>query len=239
MYIRFAKGIKFQLFTNELSNLLFPRTCGACYRPLVNSERNLCTICLYNLPKTLSHLYTCELLEQKMYGRIPVSPLYSFLTFSRYGMTRELLHHIKYEGRKDLAYDIGRMYGRDLIQDNTEIHADLLVPVPVHWRRAWTRGYNQAEWFANGLSHELNIPVLADSLYRTRSMKSQTKKSRYDRWGRMEGQFTVRNNQGVINKNVWIVDDVITTGSTLAACAEELLIAGAAQIGIITLAVVR
>ncbi len=235
----FAKGIKFSVFGNEILEWFLPSRCGACGDPLVRSERALCTTCLRRLPRTQSHRWTCSLLEEKLYGRIPMHPAYSFLVFSRRGMTRELLHHIKYEGRKDLAWQLGRMYALELRESGVRLPSGRLVPVPLHWRRAWKRGYNQAAWFARGIASVTGIPVDEHTLQRVGAHTSQTRKTRQERWGRMQGQFSLRKNARVAGSSLLIVDDVLTTGSTVEACAKVLREAGAARTGILTLAVVK
>ncbi len=179
------------------------------------------------------------MLEQKVFGRYPFQPAWSYLVFSRYGLTREILHHIKYDGHQRLARQLGRMYSRELISDGVGLSADMLIPVPVHWRRHWRRGYNQAACFASGLEDVVGIPSEDSILYRKNNRKSQTTTKRIARWGRMEGQFGVQTPAAVFGKQIILVDDVITTGSTLASCADVLLDAGVSGIGIITLAVVK
>lgn len=184
-------------------------------------------------------MWSCPLVEQKVFGRVPMDPVLAYLVFTRYGFTQDLIHHIKYEDRYDLAYDLGRMYGHELNRDNYHLPADCLIPVPLHWRKMWKRGYNQADEFARGLGEVLHLPVLTDALGRHRNAKSQTTKSRYDRWSVMDGQFFVNESCHLKQRKVVLVDDVITTGSTLGSCAMALLKAGVTQVGVISLAVVQ
>lgn len=235
----FAKGIKFNEYRQELLHLLLPARCGACSVPLAGSERALCTSCLRRLPRTRSHLYPCRLLEEKIYGRIPLSPARSFLVFNRTGMTRELLHHVKYEGRPDLARALGQLYAYEMKQQGIQLAADALLPVPLHWRRQWQRGYNQSEAFAAGIAEVFDIPVKSRWLRRTGRRNSQTRKTRFERWGRMEGEFEYSGKQPLEGLQLLLVDDVVTTGSTLEACARELCRHGSPVPGFITLAVVK
>lgn len=237
MNINFVKGIKFKPF--DICELIFPSRCGACGRVLVRHERKLCTLCYRALPRTHSHKWKSELLEQKMYGRIPVNTMLACLEFSRHSLTRELVHHIKYEGRIDLAYELGLMYANELKKDNYKLAADTLVPVPVHWRRRWKRGYNQAEAFANGLGAVLGIPVDTKLLIRMNLTQTQTAKTRYERWAVLENQFRVNKPERLSCRRVIMVDDVITTGSTLDSCVRTLYENNVLSAGIIALAVVR
>lgn len=234
-----AKGIKFSQFVYEFVNLLLPDRCGACALPLVCSEEILCTSCLMRLPRSQSHRWTCRLLEEKIFGRFPFHEAFSFLIFSPTGVARELLHQIKYEGRYDLAYHLGRLYGIELLRDNVSMQADYIVPVPLHWRRGWWRGYNQAEFFARGFADIQQLHVCPNGLIRKHHGSTQTKETRFERWNRMDGQYTWNQKVRIEGKTIILVDDVITTASTLSSCAGEALKAGASQVGLLTLAVVR
>lgn len=239
MKLVFCKGIKFSVFADDLYSLLIPGRCGACGRTLVRSELSICSYCYRSLPRTKSHVWPCPLVEQKVYGRVPMQPVLAYLVFTRYGLTQDLIHHIKYENRYDLAYQLGRMYGQELKRDNYQLPAEGLIPVPLHWMKMYKRGYNQANEFASGLGEALDLPVLTEALVRRRNARSQTTKSRYDRWSVMDGQFTVNKSCDLKQRRVVLVDDVITTGSTLGSCAIALLKAGVTQVGVISLAVVQ
>jgi ComF family protein len=168
-----------------------------------------------------------------------MEPVLAFLVFTRYGLCQDLIHRIKYEHRRDISRGLGRMYGRELVKDEYKLQADYLIPVPLHWKKRWKRGYNQAGEFASGLAEVLKIPVAHEGLIRVQHAKSQTTKTRYERWSIMDGQFTVNPDLDFFKKDILLVDDVITTGSTLGSCAEELYKAGASSVGCIALAVVR
>src|SRR5690606_16397207 len=114
--------------------------------------------------------------------------------------------------------------------------ADLIVPVPLHPAKARKRGYNQSECFAQGLSSSLGIPVDAGILFRSVSTESQTRKNRYDRYENMKRAFGIKKTETINGKHILLVDDVLTTGATLEACAACLQNGFPEKISIITLA---
>jgi ComF family protein len=130
---------------------------------------------------------------------------------------------------------MGRLYGIDL-QGSSYATADILVPVPLHPRRLKERGYNQSEWLARGIAESLNIPVSTGNLVRGKFTSTQTRKNRFERFRNVEGIFTVLKPEELLHKHVLLVDDVVTTGSTLESSAEALLAAGAGKVSIATLA---
>ena len=119
---------------------------------------------------------------------------------------------------------LGLIYGKELSKSEYYKDIDLVIPVPLHPKKLKKRGYNQSDYFAMGLAKGLNASWLPNGLSRTADSQSQTLRSRFDRWQNMNSAFGMRNPQKFDGLNVLIVDDVITTGSTLEACAEVLLL---------------
>ena len=113
----------------------------------------------------------------------------------------------------------------------------MVVPVPLHPHKERKRGYNQSEVIAAGLCEGLSIPLSTGNLIRTENTDTQTKRSRFDRFMNMDGKFAVTNALAIMDKQILLVDDVVTTGSTLEACARVLLSAGCRSVSILTLAV--
>lgn len=217
-------------------NILYPRTCGSCGNVLRQSEEHICISCLIHLPRTNSHLEKTPLIEHKFAGKLLVKNTYSFLKFSKKGKVQELLHNLKYRNRPELARYIGELYGRELVEANREKGFDLIVGVPLHENRLKERGYNQADEFGMGLSAAMGVPCVTDILYRVNSTSTQTNKSRFKRFLNMEEVFEVKNADKLKAKHVLLVDDVITTGSTLASCGEALLAAGCKELSISAIA---
>lgn len=150
------------------------------------------------------------------------------------------IHRIKYEGNKDAAIGFGRWYGAILNEQSAlASDIDMLVGVPLHKQRLRQRGYNQADQLAIGLSETMQLPARTDVLIRKEFKSSQTKKNRLERWANVETVFGVADVAAVTDKHIAIVDDVLTTGATIEACAAELLRAGCREVSVITLAVTQ
>jgi len=117
---------------------------------------------------------------------------------------------------------MGRLFGLEL-RNSCFATADLIVPAPLHPAKLRERGYNQSELIARGISGVINIPVETGLLLRTIPTGTQTKKSRYERWENVKDTFSITDAEKLKNRHILLVDDVITTGATIEACASALL----------------
>lgn len=145
-------------------------------------------------------------------------------------VARTLVHSLKYQDRTDLAPAMGRWMaraGRPLLTE-----ADMLVPVPLHWRRAWRRRYNQSGALAKVIARQSGVTVNADVLRRVRATEQQIGLSRAQRAANVQGAFQVSADRQseVQGRKIVLIDDVLTSGATLDACARALLRAKAAQV---------
>jgi ComF family protein len=147
----------------------------------------------------------------------------SFVFFHKGGNVQELLHQLKYQGKREVGHYLGRQYAFELGDSWKQGSVDIIVPVPLHPKKQRKRGYNQSQCFAEGLADEWKIPVEAACLFRKKHSSTQTRKSRYERWENVEDIFGVRNQDRIEGKHILLVDDVITTGATLEACATVLM----------------
>ncbi|GAB3766286.1 ComF family protein [Spirosoma pomorum] len=190
------------------------------------------------MPETKQHLLADDVNSlNKFAGRVPVSFVLSYIYFVKGGLAQRLIHQIKYRGQKEAAREIASWYGYQLKSESKiDEQIDALVSVPMHKSRLRQRGYNQADWIAEGLSDTLKIPVLSNVLIRQSFKKSQTSQNRIERWENVKTVFGVSNAENLIGKRVALVDDVLTTGATIEACAIELLKAGCQSVGVITIA---
>ncbi|MDG1476370.1 MAG: phosphoribosyltransferase family protein [Vicingaceae bacterium] len=133
-----------------------------------------------------------------------------------------MLHNLKYKGIKEVGFIVGELFGFELNESDYYKEIDFIIPVPLHKNKLKKRGYNQSEWIAKGLSKSMKVPVNKRSLYRKLDSETQTKKSRYNRWENVGEIFGV-SDDSINGKRVLLVDDVVTTGATIEACAQVLI----------------
>lgn len=219
----------------EITHFFYPNCCVICKSKLLYNEQDVCLQCLYNLPKTNNYKETNNLGEILLAGRFPFQRVASFAFFTKDGLLQTLIHELKYNHKPRIGNLLGAIYGIDLQGSSFLKPIDVIVPVPLHPKKKITRGYNQAEAFAKGLSQSTSIPVSIDELVRLINNPTQTKRSKTQRWENVKGIFGVKDAEIFQNKHVLLVDDVITTGSTLEACANALLECKNIQISIATI----
>ena len=220
----------------DLLALFFPEICLYCKQPTVKGEDMLCTGCLLDLPKTNDHLSQDKTILNKFIAFPQVSRGHAFLRFSKRGIVQRLLHHLKYERNQELGVRLGNWYGKELESTMPKEDHDLIVPTPLHVSKLRTRGYNQSDLIAQGLSESLGIPWSGQVLKRVKKTMTQTKMGKVERWKNVERIFQVVNHSAIENKNIILVDDVITTGATLNSCVEALVEVGVSRVSILTLA---
>ena len=220
---------------NSFLDLLFPRLCICCDSLLIGEEEFLCLGCLCNLPKT-DHLKKPEnKLEEFFAGRFSFIRIASFAYFVKGGSIQKIVHEFKYRNNPKLGITIGKLCGKEIMKYSAFDDIDYIVPIPLHKKRLKTRGYNQSLMIATGISEETNKPICGDNLIRVIDNPSQTKNSRFSRWKNTEGIFAIRDNELFEGKHILLIDDVITTGSTLEVCAKLILECTNAKISIYAL----
>jgi ComF family protein len=208
---------------NDFISLVFPNVCGACGNNLYVHENVICTFCNYDLPKTNFHLQKNNALTQLFMGRTTIYTASACYMFNKEGKVQQLIHQLKYKGNKDIGAFIGKQYGMELKNSSNFNTITNIIPVPLHPKKLKQRGYNQSEYFAQGLAQSMNAEINVNALIRAKANESQTRKSRYERWENVESVFQLKETKDLAGKHVLLVDDVITTGATLEACAQTLL----------------
>ncbi|MGV9002665.1 ComF family protein [Flavobacterium sp.] len=221
---------------NHLLNLFFPKSCAACTSFLLVQEIVICTNCRHKLPLTNQHLMDDNELIKKFYGRIPLEFGASLFYFHKKGMVQELIHKLKYKGQEEIGAMIGAWYAEDLKTVKIIKSADFIIPVPLHKKRLRSRGYNQVTKFGEALSENLNIPYNDTVLVRKVFAKTQSKKNLLGRIDITQSTFDVHFDASFHDKHFLLVDDVITTGSTLESCSRALLKIPNAKISIVCIA---
>lgn len=224
------------MFTH-LINLLFPKVCAGCRTFLLGNEKVICTGCRHELPLTGFHNDPDNDAYKKFYGRIGVEHVSSFMYYHKKGIVQEIIHSLKYRGHEEIGTVLGEWYAGDLKKHTIFTDIDFVVPVPLHPKKLRKRGFNQVTAFSKAISENLEIVLIEDLLLRKVNSETQSRKTRFRRTEVDETVFDVMFNESHYNKHFLLIDDVLTTGSTLEACGRSLLKIPGAKLSIITMAI--
>lgn len=200
-------------------NLFSTRHCAVCGEPLSPGERSVCGGCLVAMPYMHIEDFRTNPVCRLFWGKFPIERAHCYLKF--HGEVRQMLHQLKYQHRMDVGREMGRIMASVLMPHGFFNGIDCIVPVPLHWIRHFRRGYNQSLELARGVAEVTGIPVLRCQVVRVRNNSSQTRMSATERIGNTQGLFRCRT--VLPNRHVLIIDDVLTTGSTITACAQAIL----------------
>ena len=221
---------------HDFLDLLYPRTCPACDKPLLRHEEVICTLCVHSLPVTDFHDQENNPVEQIFFGRIPVENATSLLLFEKKGIVQNLIHNLKYRGHEEIGQFLGHWLGSELKQSKRYSGITAVIPVPLHKSKLKKRGFNQVTKFGQEIATALQVPYVDSVLLKTTTSQTQTTKKRFARWGNLEESFVLKNPGEIQNGHVLLVDDLVTTGATLEACVHQLLQIPNLKISIATMA---
>ncbi len=212
------------LFTRsrDLLDLFYPRTCAGCSNTLLTGEDIVCLECLFDMPYSRMHDLAFNTIEMRLYGRFEFKAATSLLFFVKNGKVQRMLHELKYLGAKEVGIYLGRSLADTLQSSMRFADVEYVVPVPLHPRRLKERGYNQSEIIAQGMEEKGYI-IIPQALKRSHNNASQTRKSMAERFLNVQQVFALDRTDMLRGKKVLLLDDVLTTGATLEACAKELL----------------
>ena len=223
----------------DMSGLLFPEACSVCGIETQKSESCLCHACRMELPVILINpLASYPPFSKKFEGLLPLHNAYSFLKFGEGSGTRQILHALKYGQRPELAWLLGYMLAEELLERGLTVVPDLIVPVPMHKAKEADRGYNQAMVFAQGMAEKLACQPNDKILLKKRVTETQTRKNKLARIMNMKEVFVldVERKSDLMDKNIWLVDDVVTTGSTMIASGNLLAAEPIRSLSLVTIA---
>lgn len=206
----------------SLFNLLFPKVCLGCEGLLQSNEDVICTNCRHDLPLTNYHLESNNELFRKFYGKLDLQFASAMIFYHKHGIVHEMIHNLKYYKHQEIGTFLGNWYAEDLKTLEITKNFDAIIPVPLHKKRLKERGYNQIETFGKALSEKLEIKYDDSILVRNLYSKTQTKKNLFGRTAVSEQIFDVIFDESSHGKHFLLIDDVITTGSTLESCALAL-----------------
>ena len=199
---------------------LMPGRCIVCHHALHSGEHDICCQCLSTLPFTRIDGKEENLLERLFWEQIPIERASALFTYIQGAQSHQILRHLKYLSRPAVGISLGRLLARRLIGTGFFDTISLIVPVPLSAERMKTRGYNQAERIATGIAEVTDLPVDTTCIVRIADNKTQTSLSRQERINNVKDIFHVKYPEQYEGKHLLLVDDVVTTGSTLIACGK-------------------
>lgn len=219
---------------SDLLDILLPRYCAVCGDILSHSEQDLCLNCLYQLPRI--EPAQMQEIEKLFWGTLPVERVASYMYYRKGSPYNNLLHKIKYKDHPEIATHMATAAAHELQESGFFDGIDAIVPLPLSKKKERQRGYNQSDYIAKGLSKISGIPVLKRCVARTKANETQTHKSRDERWQNVSGIFSVTKPEALKGKHILLVDDVLTTGATIASCAKSITALPGTRVSLFTLA---
>lgn len=212
------------MIVRRLLDFIAPRPCVICGRRLGIHDDVLCPACVLKLPRTDFWLSPLDNpLSRLFWGIIPVERVAAYCYYAPGSEMAQMVYDLKYHDRPDIGVALGRMMATELQPSGFFDTVDLLVPVPLAPRRQRQRGYNQSRQLTLGISEVTGVPVSDCAVCRTVFQGSQTELTRWDRQANVENVFSLRDADSLRGRHVLLIDDIITTGATVCACARELL----------------
>ena len=219
---------------NDLLQTFFPNYCYGC-KSAVPKKTILCLHCLSELPVTNFHLSNSNSLVKLLQQHTPISYATSLFFFEHQGLVQQLIHQLKYMNREQLGSLFGVQLGQKL-SDSSFSSCDLVVPIPLHKRRQRQRGYNQVSQFGQQLAKQLHIGCVPQNLIRHKSTKTLVRLNTHKRAAQIKDAFYVVDSSVFAGKHLLLVDDVVTTGTTLSEAANCLLQIEDVQVSVATIA---
>ena len=217
------------------AHLFYPHICTGCGTDLLSEDEQLCFHCIYELPHTNYETYPNNPIERIFFGRLKTEAAHAGFYFSKGELMQTLVHDFKYKGNKEIGIYLSKIMAEKMLQSNRFRNIDYLIPLPLFAEKEYKRGFNQAKIICDGMGEVMNIPVVEKNVVRINFTETQTKKHRTERWENVAESFKVLYADQLINKHILLVDDVITTGATLEACAQNLIAISGIKISIATL----
>lgn len=218
---------------SDFIELIFPRRCLVCGNILSSNEKSLCLNCLIALP-VIEDRQKAEI-EKLFWGIIPIERATSYIYYRKGSPYNKLLHNLKYKDRPQIGIDIAVNAATAIKESGFFEGIDTIVAVPLSKKKLRKRGYNQCDYIAKGISQVTGIPITKECVARIKPNETQTHKTREERWKNVEGIFKVTDIQKLKDKHILLIDDVLTTGATIASCAKAIIAAGG-KVSILTIA---
>jgi len=222
------------------ADVALPRICPVCGKALNGDETWLCRRCLADLPRTRYEQVDFNPMEQLFAGKVPIERATAYFFYEKGSLYASVLHDIKYRATPRMGQWLTARAVQDMAASRFFDGIDVVTAVPLHRSKLAHRGYNQSEYLARGIAGELNIPYV-EILKAVRPHSTQTHKGALERWQNIQDNYTLnhKNADHLAGKHILLVDDVITTGSTLTVCASLLKSIPGVNVSLFTLAAAR
>ena len=221
---------------DALLHLFFPHLCAGCSSDMIDDQELICFQCMLSLPYTQFESIENNPVEKLFWGRTKIEHAFSIFYYIPDSPLQQIIHHIKYKNNPALGVYMGKIMGLKLKSFFAMNAVDLMLPMPLHPKKEYTRGYNQASVLCEGIQETTDISYLNHTLIRNFNTSTQTKKSRIERWENVAEVFEITDPAAFEHKHILLIDDVITTGASTEACANLLIKNKAASVSICSLA---
>jgi len=203
-------------------DLIYPHTCVACEtEPAIRGDV-FCFSCKCDVLYTDHFEIANNELLFRLSGRVNVQHGAALLSFLKHGKVQKAIHKLKYGRRGDIATTLGRQFGNKMKSTTLFEKPDFIIPIPLHPKREWKRGYNQSELFGKGIAEIIKAQLSIKHLLKKKNIKSQTTKVRADRFENVLQSFELFNSKELEGKSILLIDDVLTTGATIEAAIQKL-----------------
>lgn len=223
-------------FWTRIFDLVAPRTCCVCGRRLSAGESVICCSCHLHLPLThFERDFHTNEMAQRFWGLIPLERAAALFYYEAQSDMARLIYDLKYHYRPELGEHLGRIAARQFAAAGFFQGVDAIIPTPLSRRRQWQRGYNQSMEIARGVSSVTQLPIDNKAVRRVSFHQSQTHLSRWQRQANIDSAFRLVDARRISNRHLLLIDDIVTTGSTLVALAQELQKAGNVRFSILSL----
>lgn len=223
-------------YLNDFLSLVYPNICPICEKSLFKNEKVICMKCKHHLPRARFSQDPDNPAAQVFWGRIPLYRVTTGFLYNKGNMVQKLIHQFKYKKHKEIGLFLGEELGIEMARISDFQDISTVLPVPLHPKKQRKRGFNQSEILAIGLAGKLKADLNTNILHRNTFSQTQTRKSKFERWQNVEGIFTLDKQELIENKHILLVDDVITTGATIEACASSLLKVKGIKISVVAVA---
>ena len=221
---------------SRLLDVVSPRRCAVCSTRLSITECDICATCNMHLPRTGYQTSPYDNVMAKLFwGQIPIERAAALFYYEAHSETSRIIYGLKYRGHPEIGVSMGRMAAGEFMTAGFFDGIDMIIPLPLARKRMRERGYNQSEAVAKGVSEIAGIPINTRVVKRMRFNGSQTSLSRWGRLDNVENMFKLIDGNGIEGKHILLVDDIVTTGATIIACAKTMVQVKGLKLSVMTL----